>query len=236
MKTPNEAKKLILNYIKSHKYKVSDKLPSEKLLSADLGIGRLMLREAVAALKNEGILTSVQGSGTYIAHSPDQIEDILNNNLSVTEMIEAGGYKPGVCYFKKELVEASEEVASKLQVSSGISLLSCMRVRTADNEPVVYSQDYLSPRLTEKFLSVVDENVSLYLFVENEAGIKIGLSVAEMTPVKADKETSSMLKIKSDELLIKFNITVNDSFGAPLIYAVEYLRCDWFKFIIHRWR
>ena len=231
-----DTKNKLLKYIKKKNMSVGDKLPSETQLSELLGISRLTLREAVNVLKNEGVVYSVQGKGTYVSCNTDQIADTLNNNLGITEMIESSGYTPGVKSFKKELVFAEGVVAAKLGVHEGENLVMCARIRTADDKPVVYSQDFLSPRLVQDFLAVTDENVSLYTFVEEVAGIKMGLSVAEIEPAKADSNMAALLEIAEGDLLLKFTVTVYDTFGSPLMFAREYLKPDSFKFIIHRWR
>jgi GntR family transcriptional regulator len=86
--------------------KSGDRLPSETELSEQLGVSRLTLREAINTLKHEGLVYSVQGKGTFVACNIEQISDTLNNNLGITEMIEASGYRPGVGNFEKKLVKA----------------------------------------------------------------------------------------------------------------------------------
>ncbi|MEA5001918.1 MAG: GntR family transcriptional regulator [Christensenella sp.] len=231
-----DTKNKLFKYIKANKLKVGDKLPSENQLSELLGVSRLTLREAINALKNEGVVYSVQGKGTFVSCNMDQIADTLNNNLSVTEMIELSGYAAGVQSFKKELVRAEGEIADKLNVNEGTTLVMCARIRTADGRPVVFSEDYLAPRLVEDFLSVTDENVSLYKFIENQANIEMGLCIAEIVPIKAEGDIAKMLELNEGDVLLKFKMMVNDAYGTPLIYSNEYLRVDSFKFLIHRWR
>lgn len=45
------------------------RLPSEHVLTRTLGVGRTTVREAIAALKREGLIVARQGSGTYIAEA-----------------------------------------------------------------------------------------------------------------------------------------------------------------------
>jgi GntR family transcriptional repressor for pyruvate dehydrogenase complex len=47
--------------------KDGDKLPTEKVLCERYGVSRTVVREAIARLKNEGILVGRQGAGTFIA-------------------------------------------------------------------------------------------------------------------------------------------------------------------------
>ncbi len=223
-------------YITNNQMKAGDQLPSEVELSKLLGISRLTLREAINALKHEGLIYSVQGKGTFIACDMDQISDTLNNNFGVTEMIEASGYKPGVSYFEKKLIKGDKNITKKLGVDEGTDLLMCKRVRTADGIPVVLSEDYLSPRLTTEFLSITDENISLYRVVEETCGMKMGLSLSEIEPVVSNKVLAELLEMKKGMPLLFIKNTINDSYGSPLIFAEEYLNPIKFKFLIHRWR
>ncbi len=230
------AKKKIVQFIKDNNLKTGDRLPTEVELSALLDIGRLSLREAMNALKSEGVVHSVQGKGTFVTCNYDHIADSLNVNYSVTEMIEVSGYKPGVAYFEKKLIKADESVAMHLQIQPGTDILMCSRIRTADGVPVVHSCDHLAPRLATDFLALTDENVSLYSFIEEHCGITIGFCVTEIVPVVADEQMAKLLDVAPMSPLLKLMATVNDIYGAPLIYANEYFRPDKFKFIVTRGR
>ncbi|MBR3000695.1 MAG: GntR family transcriptional regulator [Oscillospiraceae bacterium] len=48
-------------------YKKGDKLPTESELSARFGVSRQTIRKALADLGQDGLITSVQGSGSYVA-------------------------------------------------------------------------------------------------------------------------------------------------------------------------
>ena len=230
------AKKKILQYIKSKGLKAGDRLPTEIELSEQLDISRLTLREALNALKSDGLIHAVQGKGTFVACDVDHIADSLNTNSSVSEMIEAAGYRPGVASFEKKLVKADACVAEKLQVPEGTDVLMCARIRLADDTPVVYTKDYLSPRLTSQFLGIKDESISLYSFIEEECGIPLGMSTTELVPVVADAEVAKLLNVPEGAPVLKMRASVNDVFGMPLVYASEIFRPDKFKFTVSRGR
>ena len=89
------AKELIMAYIRDNGLKSGDRLPTESNFANLLGIGRLSLREGLNALKAEGVILSVQGSGTFVGSLSDDISNTLNYNTSVTQMIESSGRKAG---------------------------------------------------------------------------------------------------------------------------------------------
>ncbi|WP_304508569.1 FadR/GntR family transcriptional regulator [Anaerotignum sp.] len=59
------------------RYKPNEKLPNEHELSAQLGVSRATLREAIKLLAGKGILTIKRGSGTFVAVPEEQAADVF---------------------------------------------------------------------------------------------------------------------------------------------------------------
>lgn len=230
------AGKRLLLFIEENQLKQGDRLPAEKELAETLEISRLTLREAMNALKQDGIIYSIQGKGTFVSCDYNYIANSLNLNESISEMIERSGYTCNTSLFQKKIVKADENIAVGLGIQAGTDVLMCERIRLADKIPVVFSVDYLASKLTSDFLAVTDKNVSLYHFIEETCGIEIGQCMTEIIPAVADKELSEKLSVPLDTCLLKFIVRVQDIYCQPIIYAVEYLRADKFKFIINRRR
>ncbi len=53
-------------------YPVGSRLPSEPALAEHFGVSRAVVREAIARLRQEGILRSRQGAGTYVTAVPER--------------------------------------------------------------------------------------------------------------------------------------------------------------------
>src|SRR5215467_5829952 len=80
--------------IRSGRLQPGARLPTEQTLMAAMGISRTVVREAVAALRAEGLLTTRQGSGVFVATDtsrvpfridPDGLKSI-DNVLEVMEL------------------------------------------------------------------------------------------------------------------------------------------------------
>ena len=231
-----DASQNVREYIEKNRLKVGAQLPSGAELSEILGISRLKLREALKGLKTEGRVYAIQGKGTFVACEMNNIENVLNYNNGVTEMIRANGFEPGVAAFTKKLVPARGHVANALGVKDGSDVVMCSRVRLANGEPVVYTTDYLSNRIAQAFISNMDDNISIYDFIENECGIPIGTCRTEMIPAKADEYLAEVLNLPNDALLMKFRLRLTDVFGEPLVYAEEYFKPEVFDFVVLRTR
>lgn len=60
----------ILEQIVSGAYSVGEKLPSENQLGAEYKVSRAVIREAISRLLADGLVSSRQGSGTYVQRNP----------------------------------------------------------------------------------------------------------------------------------------------------------------------
>ncbi|WMI82201.1 FadR/GntR family transcriptional regulator [Anaerotignum sp. MB30-C6] len=58
-------------------YKPNEKLPNEHDLSAQLGVSRATLREAIKLLAAKGVLTIKRGSGTFVTAPENQTTDVF---------------------------------------------------------------------------------------------------------------------------------------------------------------
>ncbi len=79
--------------IKGGSYKPGDKLPSERVLSEEFGVGRSSMREALRALEARGFVTIAHGLGVYVADSPgisdrQAIDLLVLDECTVPELFE----------------------------------------------------------------------------------------------------------------------------------------------------
>jgi GntR family transcriptional regulator len=229
------AKERVTDFLRKNNYKPGDKFPSEPEFSEKLGISRVALREAINAFRNEGVVRSEQGRGTFLCCRLDQMQGTLNTNPSVTKMIIDSGHAVGMCKFRKQLVEADEDIAEQLGVEPGASVVMCSRVRLADKVPVAYTEDYLAPRLTPEFLQFVpDDSFSLGDFIKNVCGIEVGVSMSELIPIVADDALAQTFNINVGAPLMLLKDYVHDAYGSPLVYAKETMMPNFFQFVVKR--
>ncbi|MDP2791384.1 MAG: GntR family transcriptional regulator [Rectinemataceae bacterium] len=80
--------KHLANEIRSGRYKPGDRLPPEAELAAQMGVSRTILREALASLKQDGMVETRQGRGIIICAPGDRsafrFSDVVEN-MSASE-------------------------------------------------------------------------------------------------------------------------------------------------------
>jgi len=108
-------------------------LPSEAELGREFQVSRVTVRRALEQLRREGIVTSRQGAGWFVAHDP--VRQPLGRVTTIEAALEAAG-----ALARREVVEfgfeaASATIAADLALDAGSDVLRVKRIVLADNAP-----------------------------------------------------------------------------------------------------
>lgn len=214
-------------------YKEKEKLPSEFQLSKMLGVSRATLREALRILEEESVVTRRHGVGTFVNAKPvfsSGIEELY----SVTGMIARAGMKPGSQYLSADVVEPTEEDYNRFNSLNIGNLAKIERVRTADDQPVVYCID----KVPEKFIAInhVHDEDSLFKLLEEQGNKVISYAVTFIEAIGYHERISPILDCEPEQsllLLKQMHYTADDE---PILYSSNYFRADKFSFHVLRKR
>ncbi|TQS75502.1 GntR family transcriptional regulator [Ornithinibacillus gellani] len=219
--------------IENHTYKAKEKLPSEYLLSKQLGVSRATLREALRILEEEGTVTRRHGVGTFVNSKP-MFSSGIEELSSVTDMIEQAGKQPGSIYLSTEMIDPSKDEMEKFNQIHLQRLTKIERVRTADGEPVVFCVD----KVPEGYIPIEKEPVgdSIFHMMEQHLQKRITYAVAYIEPVGYNERIHHVLKCDKNQplfLLKQMHYTEDDE---PVLYSANYFRPDIFRFHVLRKR
>src|SRR5256885_6292679 len=110
---------------------VGTAIPSERQLSADLGVSRLTVRAALDDLAREGYLVRRRGSGTFV-QQPKIAQELTMTSFS--EDMRRRGMVPGSRTLSLETELAGARLGRLLRVSPSEEILVVKRLRLADGE------------------------------------------------------------------------------------------------------
>jgi GntR family transcriptional regulator len=185
--------RILRGRIESGEIGVGDRLPSEAELVSDFGVSRTTARRALDELRREGLVRREPGRGTFL------VSPRLRSNTaylhSFTEEIERWGYTPGARLISREEDEASEEVASKLEIESGEEVLFVRRLRLADELPIFVCDSYLP---VGRFPALKDADygtVSLSKLFQERIGRGIQNSRQWIVAATAPSDVAALLEI-----------------------------------------
>lgn len=214
-------------------YKENEKLPSEFELSKILGVSRATLREALRILEEDNIVSTKHGVGTFVNQKPI-VSSGIEELTSVTKMIEKSGKNAGVRYISTEYINATNADRERFATENLEHLLKIERVRTADDDPVVFCIDMIPKDLIA--LESVHQEESLFQLIENETQKRIAYAVTYIEPVSGEALIYDILNCNSDQsllLLKQMHYTEEDE---PFLYSANYFRPDRFSFYVLRKR
>lgn len=189
--------------------KAGEMLPSEAQLSTQFNVSRITVRRALKELIQQGILYTLQGKGTFAAHTP--IREI-SGFRSFSEDIQSKGLRPSSRLLRLEHMSADEEVAAHLRIQPGEPVYLLQRVRLADDQPVAFETAYLPARLFPG-LERHDLSQSLYQVLREQYQVHPAWADAEIQATAADPEVAQALGMHAGEpVLTAHRLTYTESF------------------------
>lgn len=221
-------------------YRPGERLPPENELAQAWGVSRTTLRQAIAVLEQEGMVSRKHGIGTFVAPPGALLRNDINSNFGVTHLIEAAGWRPGTRDMQVREEQANGRVLELLSLPPGSRVLIIERTRTADDRPLVCATDILPLNLLEErgvdttaALNFLRTSESLYRAVAS-MGVVIHHGLAELRPAVATQELAARLKVPLDALLLHIEQVDYTSHGQPILLSHEYHVADAFSVTVYR--
>ena len=113
--------------IEAGKWKIGEKIPSERELAENFSVSRMTLRQAIQTLVDEGILERKIGSGTFVARK--KVQEKMSGITSFTEITEAQGKVPTSKTVSYLITIPSLSESEKLNLDDNQKVLRMERIR-----------------------------------------------------------------------------------------------------------
>ncbi|MDY0393849.1 GntR family transcriptional regulator [Virgibacillus halophilus] len=135
----------LIKQIQDGKYQVHDKLPSERELCDLYELSRITVRQALQELEREGYIYKEHGKGTFVA-SKTYDQDLVKL-YSFTEAMKEQGRQPSTKVLSFRELEIDEHLAKQMKLKPKEEVFQVIRLRLADEEPLMYETSYLPKRI-----------------------------------------------------------------------------------------
>ncbi|MBZ4518366.1 GntR family transcriptional regulator, partial [Mycobacterium avium] len=186
-------------------------LPSESALAAELGVSRNAIREALELLRGEGLITRVQGSGTFVTGA--KLRQDLNRLKGLAESL--AGHRLPVENKVLSIREstATPFVAAKLQLPENAPILFIERLRSVGGLPL--SLDTTSLRIGAIRIDADLDKQDVFALIEQELGERLGWAEITVESVLADPNTATLLQIRTGAPLLLLHRLTHLRDGTP---------------------
>ncbi|WP_050614836.1 GntR family transcriptional regulator [Bacillus testis] len=219
--------------IEDEVYTEKEKLPSEFELARQLGVSRATLREALRILEEDNVIIRRHGVGTFVNSKP-LFSSGIEQLTSVTSMIKQAGMKPGTIFLSSSTEEPTEEVMKALHCKKEDPLVVIERIRTANDEPVVYCLDKILEKHVPHDFSYQEE--SIFHVLESHSAINITYAVSYIEPLGYHEKISPLLECDPETALLVLKQMHYDQNDRPILYSVNYFKSNKFSFHVLRKR
>jgi GntR family transcriptional regulator len=204
-----------------------DAIPSERQLSADLGVSRLTVRAALDELVREGHLVRRRGAGTFVSE-PKIAQELTMT--SFTEDMRRRGMKPASRTLDLRVVQAGARLGRIFYVSPSEPIVVAKRLRLADDETMAIETLHVREALVPG-ISAEDLEQSFYDLLKSRFGISIvsGIETIEATVTNEDESAELGVPLQSPAFL--FERTTRGEDGSVVEFVQSIYRGDRYQLI-----
>ena len=200
------------------------RIPSERELSAQLGVSRMTVRQALTAMIGDGSLYTRTGKGTYVAER--KIEQPLGRLTSFTQDIRARGRQPSSKVLAATLLASPIEVAQVLGIPAGWEIVRLKRLRLADGDPVALETAHLSHALVPGLLDVDLQQTSLYAVLQQRYGLTLTSAKETIEAALPSAEERELLALPARVPVLRIHRTTSDAGGRVVEFVQAAYRGD----------
>ncbi|MFT4044034.1 MAG: GntR family transcriptional regulator [Gordonia sp. (in: high G+C Gram-positive bacteria)] len=219
----------------------SEKLPSERDLAELMHTPRSTLRRAMADLERRGRIFRVRGrsGGAFITavvqaapvspmlfdpHSRKLHRD-LTSIKGIPQMLDEQGFTSQTKVLSETIEGAPASIASALGLDPGAPVISLLRLRLSDAQPLSLERMYLD---RDRFPDLLAHSPisSLYSLLEAEYGIAIATSDETIEVVSADRQVATLLGVRRWAPVLAVRRVTRCADGTPVEASIDLFRPD----------
>ncbi|MFG3254814.1 GntR family transcriptional regulator [Streptomyces sp. NPDC048172] len=209
-------------------------LPDEAALARSLGASRNAVREALALLRDEGLITRRRGLGTRVVtpkygHGLDRLAGLaetLTGYGTVTNEVRTARVVP----------RAPRAITERLGLPDGSEAVHLERLRRLGGAPLSVDTTWLAPDIGRPLLESDLAHRDVFDLIEETSGLRLGRAEITVHAVTADPDTARLLGIADGAALFAIDRLTRLPDGRPVDTEWLRVRADRFtlRAVLHR--
>ena len=200
--------------------KRGDKLPSENDLVRQFDASRVTVRQALEALRSEGIIESQHGRGWFLRRL--RAVQNLGRLQGFGEMLAPMGVRVRSTVLDLTECAAPEAVANAFGVPKETSVVRIARLRIAGIRVMSYDLSYFPLDIGKRLLREDLARQDIFVLLERALGIRLGFADVTIEVAPADADPAGRLKIAVGTPIFKLTRLTHDGRSAPIDFEYVY--------------
>jgi GntR family transcriptional regulator, phosphonate transport system regulatory protein len=204
--------------IMSGEYDETGMVPPETVLAERFGVNRHTVRNAIAALAEDGLLRRVQGRGTLIEKRQRLVYPV-GRRTRFSDGLGSQAHDLEMRLLSAQSVSVSGQVAATLGIPETESVLKLDTLSMADGEPISLSSHYFDQRRFPDMVSHFERSHSITRALADQ-GVEDYIRVStEVTGRLATSEEGSMLRLSATAVVLETLAVNADSSGQAIQFS-----------------
>ncbi|SDL85779.1 GntR family transcriptional regulator [Microbacterium azadirachtae] len=196
--------------IASGRLRPGDAVPTEAELAESWSTSRGPIRNALAALRAEGLIETARGRpARVVERKATQAVDV---SVPFTRWARELGARPGARTQELSLRRAGVEKAQALGVDPDDTIVSVTRLRFLDDRPTMLERLFYTEEVGRLLLSVDTDAISITEFLASQGHPIVGLQ-HEIDAVAADEQDAALLQVPPGTPILRLSRTSRDAGG-----------------------
>lgn len=207
-------------------YLSGEQLPLEKEMCAQYDVSRITIKKAVDELVKLGLVIKRRGSGTFVKSIDDEDAKDLSMARQFTGFTETNkGKTLRTEIIKFDVVHPDKEIAAKLQIATDDFVYDIIRVRFADEMPIVIEYTKMPINL----IPGIKKDVllkSIYFYIQHQLKLKIQSAHRSIRAISPNSLEIEHLKVNGSFPLLEVEQIAFLDDGRAFEYSISHHRSD----------
>jgi len=220
----------IRNRILNGEYNPNEQLPLEKEMCEYYGVSRITIKKAVDELVIQGLVIKRRGSGTFVK----ALDEEGVQELSLAKQFEGFSEahkdrKVTSKIIKFEVIHPTEEIATKLKITTDDFVYYVIRTRYADDSPYVIEYTYMPIGLIPGIKNDILTS-SVYGYIEKNLKLKIKSAHRIIRAILPNELEQEYLEIENNFPILEVEQVGFLDNGQPFEFSTAHHRSDRIEF------
>jgi len=218
-----QLKDSIKNAILSNELKDKDQLPTEESICSIFNISRPVVRQAYKELIKEGLVTRIQGKGSFV-NKKIMITNLMYTLNGYAAEVNKIGLIPESTIISFEIDQRDNLPFELKQLNQDFYLIK--RVRKASGIPLFLEYFYLPKAKFSNFENIFSDNAQFSSLMKDTYGYKELEVRTSMSAMLADDILADILEIEKGQPLFKFVVLTQNKYDDLYAYKLSFFPGD----------